>query len=188
MPVMNQHLITAILITATMLWAVYRRARRLIGRQPVLPGRLRSRIALLGLVVCLVAAAISRDLPMLAALAGGAVCGAVLSQTGLRLTRFEVTPEGRFYTPNSYLGLAMVALFLGRELYEFLDLNHGTLLAASAASALARPFPNDPLAQSPLSLGILGAVLGYYIAYAVGILQRARSIAAPGQTADTGPQ
>ncbi len=41
---------------------------------------------------------------MLEALIGGLVCGTVLAYVGLRHTRFELTPEGRFYTPHTSSG------------------------------------------------------------------------------------
>lgn len=166
---MEQKLVVLGLGALFLTWAVYRRARRLIGRQPVHPKRLRTRIGWLSIVGCIATAEIVHDVPMLAAMGAGAIGGLLLSQVGLRLTRFELTPEGPFYTPNAYLGLALIALFLGRELYEFLNAYPDTLAALNANRPRTIRF-----AQSPVSVAILGAVFGYFICYYLGVLHKTR--------------
>ena len=53
----------------------------------------------------------------------GVVGGAALGRLGLRLTRFEQTPLGLFYTPNAHLGVALSLLFLGRLIYRVFQLS-----------------------------------------------------------------
>jgi cytochrome b561 len=87
-----------------------------------------------------------------------------------------VTPEGRFYTPHTYIGLAVTALFVGRLLYRVVMLNQGLLTAP--------PPGGNPLAvyeRSPLTLAMFGAIVGYYVLYYVGVLQKIRQGASPAQ-------
>jgi uncharacterized membrane protein YeaQ/YmgE (transglycosylase-associated protein family) len=113
--------LTAI-IGAFVLFALYRRFRRTVGRQKVTTKRFIFRTVLLGvggsaLLASLLAGA--GLLPLIYALVGlGVGAGATLYR--LRLTEFERAPEGGVYfTPNLYLGLAVSALFVGRLLYRF---------------------------------------------------------------------
>jgi hypothetical protein len=106
---------------------------------------------------------LSREHPVtLAALAGGLSAGALLAVYGLRLTRFERAPEGLFYTPNAYLGVALSLLLVGRVLYRLAQVYSGDVLTAVASSDFVR---------SPATLAIFGTLAGYYVAYAAGLLR-----------------
>jgi hypothetical protein len=94
------------------------------------------------------------------ALAGGIVGGAVLGYYGHKHTKFEVTPQGLFYTPNAHIGIALSVLFLGRLLYRMFVMYTGNPYAQQST--------ND-FAASPLTLGIFGLLAGYYVAYAIGL-------------------
>ena len=80
---------------------------------------------------------------------------------GLRKTRYEVTPEGYFFTPNARLGMLVAMLFVGRIIYVGLEIfvNQGT------ANALPR------FTDSPLTLICLGVFAGYFGAYSAGLLR-----------------
>jgi hypothetical protein len=95
-------------------------------------------------------------------LAGGLVIGSLLAVYGLRLTRFEPTPEGLFYTPNVHLGIALSLLFAGRVLYR--------LVEVYAIGTTASPSTAD-FARSPVTLAVFGLLAGYYIAYAFGLVR-----------------
>ena len=171
---MNPKLITPILVGALVIWGIYRRVRRNIGRQRVRAGRILARIAIFALVGAVVVVGMARDIPMLTALLGGAAGGALLGQLGLRHTRFEVTSEGRFYTPHAYLGLAVTVLFVARLLYRVLMLDHGMLTLPTHGG---NPFA--AYEKSPLTLAMFGAIVGYYVVYYAGVLQRTRADASP---------
>lgn len=97
----------------------------------------------------------------------GVALGTGLGVYGLRLTKFEQTPRGLFYTPNAHLGVALSLLFVGRIAYRAAQLyfSSGSLLVGR---------PTD-FARSPLTLLIFGVLAGYYVTYAVGLLRwRAR--------------
>jgi hypothetical protein len=172
---MDPKLIIPILIAALVVWGIMRRLRRSFGRQPVEPGRIWLRIGVLTLAGGLIAAtSVMRGTEMLEALIAGLACGAALAYLGLRHTRFEVTPEGRFYTPHTYIGLAVTLLLVGRIAYRFLYLANG-------ANGTFGPGPNAAAAyqRSPLTVGIFAVLVGYYVLFYAGVLMRTRASEVP---------
>lgn len=169
---MDPKLITPVLIAAALVvWGIVRRVRRSFGRQPIQPARMWLRIGILTLAGGLVIATTgTRSAQMLEALIVGLACGVGLAYLGLRHTRFEVTPEGRFYTPHTYIGLAVTALLLGRLLYRFFYLPYGTDAMADPNQNLAATYQ-----KSPLTVGIFAVLVGYYVLYYLGVLLRSRT-------------
>lgn len=164
MPVSKNALIPA-LITPLLVWRVYRRVRGSIGRQTLKPTRLKLFLGLIASVTVLALAFVARDRALLASFVGGLALGVPVGVLGLRLTRFETTDAGRFYTPNTYLGVALALLLVGRLVYRLVVLTQDPVLAAA------------PAMQSPFTLAILGLTIGYYGAYYAGLLFRFRSAA-----------
>jgi len=160
-----------VLVAALLGWAIYRRARRSFGRQPVQVGRLRFRVGALAVVGTLIIVASVASMNLLAALLGGIACGASLATIGLRHTRFEATSEGRFYTPHTYIGLFVSALFIARILYRYL-----ALYGHPQEMAQAGPNPFGQFQRSPLTLAIFGVLIGYYILFNLGVLRKSREI------------
>lgn len=173
---MDPRLLTPYLIAAIVAWSVYRRMRRSFGRQRVRGGLMWVRIALLTGLALFITIDTAGDVEVLGALLGGIACGAALGYVGLRYTQFEVTAQGRFYTPHAYIGLAVTALFLGRLLYRFLGLYNGALPAAENGQSLAALYRH-----SPFTLAVFGVLVGYYVLYYAGVLQRTRPAGAPGR-------
>ena len=171
-----QAIVPAIVFPALYAWALYRRVRRNIGRQPFQPTRLTIRIAILTLIgggFLFAAAAAHASLAVEAGLIG-LVLGAGLGFVGLRHTRFESTPEGFFYTPNTYIGVALSALFIGRLIYRFIVIGQVTAgPAAAAGQPGANPFA--AVTANPLTLAIFTLIVGYYVTYCAGVLLRARN-------------
>ena len=171
---MDPQLVTPVLVVAFVLWAIYRRVRRNIGRQRVQPTRMRSRIILLGVVGALVLAASTRNVELLVAMAAGIAGGAALAWLGLRHTKFETTEQGSFYTPHTWIGLVVSALLIGRIAYRLMVVFP---IAHAASQAGANPFA--AYQKSPLTLAIFGIVIGYYVAYYSGVLARSAKAAMP---------
>ncbi|HEX9139643.1 MAG TPA: hypothetical protein VF848_07630, partial [Steroidobacteraceae bacterium] len=172
---MDPKIVTPILVTGLVLWAIYRRMRRTFGRQKISEKRIWIRISVLTIVGGLFFLGSLRNAPALGALLAGLICGAALGYLGLRHTQFEVTPEGGFYTPHTYIGLTVSALFLGRVLYRFLALHVG---AENSAAANQNPFAGYQ--GNPLTTGIFGVLLGYYVLFNLGILQKIKTLAVAG--------
>ncbi len=173
--IVDPKLITPLLIGALLVWGVYRRMRRTFGRQSVSAPRMWTRIVILTAVGALIAYAAVRNLNTLEALLAGILGGAALALLGLRHTQFEVTSEGHFYTPHTYIGLLVTALFLGRIVYRYSSL-------ITAPQPVPGGPPGDPLAafqNSPWTAGIFGVLVAYYILYYIGILLKSRSLSQP---------
>jgi hypothetical protein len=159
--------IVPIFIVCLLGWRMYGRFRRNVGRQPLNPRRMMLRLgvyAVLTLILAAVSLVLTSRLSVFAGLLGGLVPGAALGLYGLHLTRFETTPEGRFYTPNPYMGVGLSMLLAGRLAYRILVLSGAT----------AQPGTQPQLMQSPLTFFIFGLLAGYYMAYFTGVLVRSR--------------
>lgn len=167
-------------MAALILLALYRRFRRLFGRQPLRPTRIKVRIALLSLVTLLLLVRSLHSTNLAAAGLVGLAAGAALAYVGLRLTRFDSMPGGIFYTPNGYIGAILSTLLLSRIVYRF-QVIYPAFQAAQADDA--NPFA--AFQRSPLTFALFGIVVGYYLAYYAGLLLRSASLRAqPVQTAD----
>ena len=159
------HPITLLLpagIAALVVWRVYSRIKRMVGRQRLSRVRPWLTVVLFPLLVALLLFA-SFDHPEAAAgLVGGVLLGCALGWYGLRLTKFEESPIGLFYTPNAHLGIALSLLLIGRLGYRAVQVYavHGSFQADSGA-----------FARSPLTLAIFATLAGYYVAYAAGLLR-----------------
>jgi hypothetical protein len=164
---MNHNPYVLAVFAALFAFLLYRRFRRLFGRQALQPTRLKARVVMLAIVAALFALRGLHSANIAVAVLGGGALGAALAWFGIRLTRFEVTPKGIFYTPSGYIGIVLSALLLGRLAYRFV------VLYPSFQTAKAET--GNPFAMyqsSPLTVALLGIVIGYYMAYCVGLLLR----------------
>ena len=157
-------------------WRLYSRYRRLVSRQKSHAWRHWTAAIFFPSILALLAVT-SLVHPMAeVALGGGIAIGVVLSYVGLRSTRFESTPEGLYFTPNARIGIALSLLLAARIAYRFYEM--------STMQVTARSGQMQDFTRSPLTLALVGMLLAYYAAYAIGLLRhrRAQSIqpAAPG--------
>jgi hypothetical protein len=161
-------LLVSLLIGALVVWRFYSRIRRMVVRQQLSKVRPWITACVLPVVVMLfVKGSIAQPLS-LAALLGGVVVGIGLGIYGLRLTRFENTPEGMYYTPSAHLGIALSVLLIGRVGYRVMQMY-------SAADMSSTPQP-VPFTGTPVTLLIFGALAGYYVTYAIGLIRWRRSV------------
>jgi len=121
---------------------------------------LRITLTIFPLLVLLLGYAARSHLESLNWLAAGLLAGTLLAVYGLRMTRFEPTAQGLFYTPNAHLGIALSILFVGRILYR--------LIEVYVVAATTSPGDMD-FVRSPLTLAVFGLLAGYYIGYAIGL-------------------
>jgi len=154
-------------IVALVAIRMYGRVRRNIGRQRLQPKRLIAGIIIFAVVTCLLGVYSLIFPRLLVGLGGGLVLGVLLALLGLHLTRFEATPEGRFYTPNPYIGIGLSVLFVGRLVYRLVLLS----------SISGNPVQAPSLMQSSLSFFVFGLLAGYYMAYYIGLLRSRTSSA-----------
>lgn len=143
-------------------WRVYARIRRMVGRQRLSRVRPWITLTVLSLIIVLFALATLAHPERLVWLVAGLVCGGALAVYGLRMTKFEPTPQGLFYTPNAHLGIALSLLFIGRIAHRLVEMY--------ALGTAPQPGGID-FARSPLTLAVFGLLAGYYIGYAAGLLR-----------------
>jgi hypothetical protein len=154
-----------------LVWRVYARFRRMMGRQRLSPARPWITLGVFSALTAVLAFAAHAHIERLWWMAAGWPAGALLAVYGLRLTRFEPTPQGLFYTPNAYLGIALSLVFLGRVLYRMFEV--------FALDAMASP-KTASFTGSPLTLAIFGLLAGYYMTYALGLIRWRRRAQIPG--------
>lgn len=170
-------LLNTVLIGAVVLFVLYRRFRRNIGRQRLRPTAMWIRVVVLALVCVLLLVSPFRTSMSLVAAAIGVVIGIGLGFYALAHTRFEATREGRFYTPNGYIGMAVTALLIGRLIYRFTVI-YPAIHSAAQQAAQNPQLQASPFAayqRSPLTLGIYFLLAGYYICYYVNVIIKSRA-------------
>ena len=156
-------------------YRVYRRFRANFGRQTVQHTRMVVRVVIWVFVAGLFSMAALRSVPALEAVGGGLVAGLLLGVLGLRLTRFESDANGRYYTPNSYIGAAVTLLLVGRIVYRVVSMYSVPQLAPAPGTD-----PFATMTQSPLTLAMVMLTVGYYLMYTVGVLYKSKSPQSPG--------
>ncbi|HYM35104.1 MAG TPA: hypothetical protein VET48_06870 [Steroidobacteraceae bacterium] len=165
-PVNPTTAVTYIGIGALIAWRVYVRIRRFISRQKLSTRRLWTTVVLFPILVLLLLAASLTYPTSMAMEMAGVVIGIALGIYGLRVTKYENTPEGLFYTPHAHIGIAVSLLFVGRLTYRFVQIYVST-------SAFTQP--QTDFVRSPLTLLVFGILAGYYTSYAIGLLNWSRA-------------
>ncbi len=158
--------LTVIALLPLIGWSLYRRVRRMLGRQRLSRVRPWVTITLFPLLLALLAmTAFVPPHPQpyrLVWLAAGLALGGVAAAFGLKRTRFEAAAEGLFYTPDARLGLAISALIVLRVIWRI-----GRLLIVGPDAPQSTDF-----ALSPFTLGPVGVFSGYYMVYAGGLIRQ----------------
>ncbi|MGA2246341.1 MAG: CcdC protein domain-containing protein [Verrucomicrobiota bacterium] len=154
--------ITLLVLIPLFAWRIWRRFRRLVGRQRLSRVRLRITLAVYAMLVVLLCFAARTHREQLWWLAGGLALGSLLGIFGLKKTRFEPTPKGLFYTPHAHLGIALSLLFVARIVYRLVEVE---------AMEPTSPHGTDGFARSPVTLAVFGLLAGYYLTYAIGLLR-----------------
>jgi len=147
-------------------WRLYARMRRMIGRQRLTRIRPWVTLVMFPLLLGLLGLAARAHLERLWFLGIGVALGGALAVFGLAKTSFERTPQGLFYTPNAHLGIALSLLLVGRVLWRLVEV-------FVLGNVPVRSDPND-FAITPLTLAVVGLLAGYYIVYSAGLVRQRR--------------
>lgn len=148
-----------IILAPVLVWRVYSRIKSRMGRQRSIVSR--HYTGLLAFFAMVAVPASEADPLTLAALAAGLAAGLALGVYGLRVTRFEDTSEGYFFTPNARLGILIAMALVARVLYL------GVLIYANKGSNAPTPRFTD----SPLTMVTVGLTAGYFWMYSAGLLR-----------------
>jgi hypothetical protein len=169
---MNGHghpsILFSVLIVALIAWRLYSRFRRSVGRQRLSKVRPWITVSVFPILTALFIPLSIGNTWALAALVGGIAGGIGLGIYGLRLTEFEVTEAGLYYTPSAHLGIALSLLLVARIGYRVLQ---GGLFPTAGT-------PPPPPTSTPVTLLIFGALAAYYTTYAIGLLRWRHTVAA----------
>jgi hypothetical protein len=150
--------VALLVLTPVLVWRVYARLKTQMQRQRSILTRHYTGIFVF-LAMILVPASEVLGKPMsLGALAVGTAAGIAYGIWGLKLTRFEETDEGYYFTPNARLGIVIAMLFAARVLYIGFELYAGST-------------PTPPFTDSPLTMLVVGLTGAYFGTYSIGILR-----------------
>lgn len=152
----------ALLILAPVLvWRIYSRLKGMMTRQRSIVSRHYTGLMVFCAMVLVPLSELYKDPMQLLWLAVGTAGGIGYGVWGLKLTRFEETEQGYFYTPNARLGIVIAMLLVARVLYV------GFELFANQGSNL----PNPKFTDSPLTLLAVGLCAGYFETYSAGLIR-----------------
>jgi hypothetical protein len=163
---MSQQLLHYLPFAALMAFVVWRRVSRSFGQQRIKRKSMIFRIVMFSVIGALLALSGFQKLALLEGLVGGVLIGAAIGTVGLRLTRFETDPlKGDCYVPNPWIGALLTVLFLGRLAWRFM-----AMAPAMHAATQNDMSPFAGYTASPLTMLIIGLLVGYYIVYFTGLL------------------
>jgi hypothetical protein len=165
------------LLAALVVFAVYRRLRRSFGRQALRPARLTIRIVVLAVLACAMLPLGLVSVQFLAAEFSGAALGLGLGVWGAQRTRFLMQDGQLHYVPHTYTGIAVSLLFVGRLAYRLIQVYMGGHVPHGAADP-SRAFAGTSMLKSPLTVGILFVLVGYYVCYYGWLLWKSKRLTA----------
>jgi hypothetical protein len=143
-------------------WRVIMRIRRIVTRQRLRAWRPWMSLLFFPWVGIGLVARLWGDPQSLAAELGGIAAGGALAVFALRHTRFEDTETGLFYTHDPRVGIGLSLLVVSRVLYRL-----GQIWLEPAILNE----PPEAFLHRPVTLLILGTLVGYYSCYAAGLLR-----------------
>ena len=168
---MPPHLSQYLIMLPIMAWVVWRRVSRSFGRQPIKRKTMIVRIAIFAVIGVLLALSGLHKIELAEGLFGGVILGAALGILGVRLTRFEVDPvRGDCYVPNPWIGAFLTLLLLGRLAYRLVVVYLPQMQQAHAATGSDAQAWSSGYTSSPLTMLVIGLLIGYYILYFAGLL------------------
>ncbi|HEY0062375.1 MAG TPA: hypothetical protein VGC21_09660 [Telluria sp.] len=153
--------IALLLLGPVLVWRVYTRIKAQMLRQRSIMQRHYTGLGVFTAMAVVPASQFITQPATLAWLLVGVVGGIAYGVWGLKLTRFETTREGYFFTPNPRLGLVIAMLFVACLMYIAFE------IYANQGSGNPTPKVTD----YPFTLPSLGLVAGYFATYSAGLLK-----------------
>lgn len=176
---MPAHLGNYLVMLPLLGWIVWRRVNRTFGWQPIQRRRMLLRIGAFALLGALLAFSGLHRIALAEGLLGGVLVGGAIGLLGLRLTRFHTDPQrGDGYLPNPWIGALLTALLLGRLGWRFMLLWPQLQATSGAAANPADGFNAQAMGYtaSPLTMLLIGLLIGYYLVYFSGLLIHHRRV------------
>ena len=168
---MPAHLISYLIMLPLLALIVWRRVNRTFGRQRIRRKRMIARVVIFAVVGCALALSGFHHLALAEGLFGGVLMGGAIGLVGLQRTRFEVDPvKGDCYVPNPWIGALLTVLLLGRLVWRLMVVWPQLQQAQVAAHGAGMQMQPMGYASSPLTMLVIGLLVGYYIVYYSGVL------------------
>jgi hypothetical protein len=161
-------------IAVLAVFAIYRRFRRSFGRQRLRPIRMRVRIAILTVLGCSLLPTALKSGEFLFAEVAGLMVGMAMGVWGARRTRYRTYDGELHYVPHTYTGVVVSLLFIGRLVYRMAELY--SMRPASGVIAQSEGFAPPTMVRTPVTVGLLFLVVGYYVCYYSMVLWKSKRI------------
>jgi len=144
------------------------------------PARMKIRIVLFAVIGCALLPTDLRSAAFLGADIAGLVAGAALAVWGAERTRFLMFDGRLHYVPHTYTGVAVTLLFFGRIVYRVIQIYGGapglTAAGGPGAGGAMDGFSGASMVRSPLTVGLLYVVIGYYVCYYGLVLRKSTQL------------
>lgn len=179
---MSSHVLSYGIIVLLIAFSVYRRIRRNIGWQVLIPRRLYAR-AFIFIIIGLLLLGVGAVHPVsLISDIIGIVVGASLAYYGIRLTQFEWRESHWYFQPNTWIGGTVIVLFLGRLSYRFYSMyalgifnSQGTSVATTSSSQMNQM---SSFSGASWTAGLLLIMFAYYVLYYFLLLHKEKTLKA----------
>lgn len=158
---LSVYTIALLVLAPVLVWRVYSRVKGMMKRQRSVMQRHYTGALVFTGIVLITASQLMYDLGSLGWLAVGTLGGIGYGVWGLKLTKFESSREGDFFTPNARLGLIIAMLFMAAVMYVAFE------IYANQGMGSATPKVTDYIFFMPC----LGLMAGYFGTYSVGLLR-----------------
>lgn len=162
---MEMTTLVLLLLVPLAVWRIYSRLKVVLGRTKSEVWRHYATLAVAVGMVLYVAGQVFGNWVAMAALAAGAVVGALLGQRSMKRSRLENRPDGFFYTQDRKLGLLVVMLFISRLIHRLFE----------AYLHMHNGLPLTDFFDNPISPWLFGLLAGFYGLYSWQLIQWRRT-------------
>lgn len=174
------HNYSILIIALLLIFAVYRRVRRNIGFQMLVPRRLLIRSLIFIVIgILLIVAAVGHPIVYVSDAIGVAL-GLILAYFAIKSTRFERRKKGFAYRPNGWIGGIVIALFFARILYRlyftYQMMNNPSTSGLNGTQTSAQMQASSIYTGDPWTAGIIFILFAYYPCYFLFLARKERHL------------
>ena len=168
---------TIIIISALLLFSIYRRVRRNIGWQHLIQRKLLIRTFIFLIIGMLfLSGGIFHPINLISDIIG-ILIGVALAYYGAAMTHFEKRDGGWYFRPNTWIGSAVTAIFFVRIIYRIYNLYMLGDLSKLQQQGQANGFQNMGYAVgNSRSSGLILIMFAYYVTYYLIIIRKQKQL------------
>lgn len=150
-----------------LLFVLYRRVRRAVGFQRLVPAQLWVQTAMFAVICALILQSGVLHPTMLAADLVGIAVGATLAVVAMRATLVEQRDDACYYRPHPWIGMAVALVFIVRLGYRFVGLHAGVKGGGTGFPLRFQEYSSDPV-----TTGVYFLVAAYWGVFNASLLRR----------------